>query len=484
MALVGRIEEINELNRLYQSDKAELVAIYGRLRVGKTYLVEETFRNRITFRHTGLSPIEKGRSPLKMQLDHFYASLLYQGMQKVKKPKSWMEAFYYLLQFLDQRDDGGRQVVFLDEMPWMDTPKSGFLTAFEGFWNTWGSHRNNLMVIICGSVHSWILDNLINSHGGLYHRVTYQLKLKPFILKECETFFHSQQVDFSRYDITESYMMVGGIPFYLGYFSKELSLAQNAYKLFFAKGAPLKDEYDRLFSTVFDEPEEIKKIVEILYQKKAGLTRKELVAKRKVSDGETFGKRLHALVASDLVIKYVPFGFSARHVHYKLVDPFCLFYLWFVRDAASASPSSLLEKAKTPSAHVWREQSFENVCFLHVKQIKRALGVEEVQSTQSAWPGEEGDEDGTLIDEDGTQIYLVIERMDHVVNMCEMKFLGCEFSVDKEYDRHLRNRVGLLAKELPPKYAIRSTLITTFGLKHNTYSSAYTNVVTLDDLFA
>ena len=183
--MVGRKKEINELNNLYHSNKAELVAIYGRRRVGKTYLVDETFKGRITFRHAGLSPAaENKKGMLKAQLEHFYYSLLLQGMKKSKKPENWLEAFFMLEMHLETIDDGGRQLIFLDELPWLDTPRSGFMTAFEAFWNTWGCHRDNLMVVVCGSANSWILDKLINNHGGLYNRVTYEIKLAPFTLGE------------------------------------------------------------------------------------------------------------------------------------------------------------------------------------------------------------------------------------------------------------------------------------------------------------
>ena len=196
--MIGRKREIAELNRLYNSDKAELVAVYGRRRVGKTFLVDQAFKGKIAFRHAGLSPVEarelSGRSPLKKQLKHFYNSLIMQGMQKSKCPEDWLDAFLMLEMFLESIDDGRRMVVFLDELPWLDTAKSGFITAFEGFWNTWACHRDNLMVIVCGSATSWIIDKLINNHGGLYNRVTHEIKLSPFTLHECEEFFKSAKI--------------------------------------------------------------------------------------------------------------------------------------------------------------------------------------------------------------------------------------------------------------------------------------------------
>ena len=275
--MTGRQKEIADLEELYIGDRAELVAIYGRRRVGKTYLVEQVFKNRFDFRHAGLSPVENERNGmLKAQLTHFYNSLKSFGLDEGNCPNTWLDAFYMLQKLLEKKDDGGRQVVFIDEMPWLDTPRSGFITAFEGFWNNWGCHRDNLMVIVCGSANSWMLDHLINSHGGLYGRVTYEMKLSPFTLVECEEYLKRRRVKLSRYDIAQAYMIVGGIPFYLQYFQKGLSLAQNVDHLFFNEDAKLRFEYERLFSSAFKNPGFIRTMIEFLYKKNAGYTRKEI----------------------------------------------------------------------------------------------------------------------------------------------------------------------------------------------------------------
>ena len=264
--IIGRTTEIAELNALYQSTQAQLVAIYGRRRVGKTFLVDQVFKGKITFRHAGLSPIDLGsnKNAVKKQLKHFYNSLLLCGVKKSKCPSDWLEAFFMLEKYLESIDNGSKQLIFLDELPWMDTPRSGFLSAFEAFWNTWACHRDNIMVIVCGSANSWILDNLINNHGGLYNRTTYEIKLSPFTLKETEEYLIAKGIQFSRYDIAQVNMILGGIPYYLGYLNKDLSLAQNIDLLFFHPQAKLRDEYERLFSSIFSNADEIKKLVKFL----------------------------------------------------------------------------------------------------------------------------------------------------------------------------------------------------------------------------
>lgn len=479
--MIGRKKEIEILNKLYSSNKSQFVAIYGRRRVGKTYLINEVFEGRITFRHAGLSPIETDtditENSLRRQLKHFYNSLLLHGMEKSKCPDNWMDAFLMLEQYLQSIDDGSRQLIFIDELPWLDTQKSGFITAFEGFWNTWACSRKNLMLVVCGSATSWMSDKLINNHGGLYNRLTCEIKLMPFSLKECEQYFESENIKLSRYDIVQSYMISGGIPYYLGYYQCGLSLAQNVDEIFFKDKAPLRNEFERLFNSIFKNPDMMISIIKVIGSKHYGCTRSEISEKTGINGGGTLTSALSSLIASDFIIKYVPFGCNKRIDYYKLVDPFCNFYLRFMDGGEVALNQDFwLTNISSQKVITWRGIAFENVCFNHIEQIKKALGISGVSTNQSAW-SKKG------VDETGTQIDMIIERKDNIVNMCEMKFYGGEFTVDKNYDQILRNRMLLLGKEISPKMAIHSVLITTFGLKYNEYSGDFVKVITMDDLF-
>ena len=478
--MVGRKQELEELNKLYNSGKAELVAIYGRRRIGKTYLVDTAFENRITFRHAGLSPVEakdKKKGLLKEQLEHFYFSLQLQGMAKSHCPKSWLEAFFMLEKLLQSKDNGDRQVIFLDELPWMDTPQSGFVTAFEGFWNAWACHRANIMVVVCGSANSWILDKLINNHGGLYNRVTYEIKLSPFTLGECKEYLASTGVMLSDYDITQSYMILGGVPFYLGYFERGLSLAQTVDKLFFKNNAKLKNEYENLFESTFSKPEAMKTIVEFLDKRNDGYTRRELVDGLGITDSGHLSKNLKALIASDFVQEYVPFGLGKREVHYRLVDSFCKFCFRFINGKEYLDEEFWQQNITSPAINSWRGFAFENVCFNHIGKIKEALGISGVITSQSAWSKRDNEED------DNTQIDMIISRNDNVVNMCEMKFYSEKLTIEKSYHATLMKRNRLLSSMIPKKAVIHGTLITTYGLTYNEYSGDFVKVITLKDLF-
>ena len=478
--MVARDKEVSELIELYNHESAELIAVYGRHRVGKTYLVDETFKGRITFRHAGLSPVEleevSGKHPLRKQLQAFYYSLLTQGMEKDHVPTDWLEAFFMLEKHLQAIDDGSRQLIFFDELPWMDTPKSGFITAFEAFWNGWACHRN-IMVIVAGSATSWIMDKLINNHGGLYGRVTYEIKLEPFTLKECELLLTSRGIRFSRYDIVQTYMVFGGIPFYLNYILRGKSLAQNVDELFFLKGAKLRMEYDRLFSSIFKKPDMMKKIVKALSVKSRGLTRKEISLHSGCSEGGTLTQALNALIASDFVIRYNPLESGKREEYYKLTDPFCIFYLRFVQNSDCLPDGFWQQNISSQGIISWRGYAFENVCFNHIRQIKHALGISGISTSTSAWTK-------VADDEQAAQIDLIITRADNIVNMCEIKFYSDVFPVDRKYDLLLRNRRNLIAGFIPKKMGIHSTLITTYGIKENKYRWSFDNVIVMDDLFA
>lgn len=481
--LIGREKEIKKLNELYHSEDAELIALYGRRRVGKTYLIDEVFRDRLNFRHAGLSPIDSEKENVKAhlmkdQLTHFFRSLTMQGYKGEKTPESWLEAFYMLEDLLVEKyKDNERIVVFLDEMQWLDTPKAKFMTGFEAFWNGWACHRKNLMVIVCGSSSSWILTNIINNHGGLYGRVTFEIKLKPFTLRECEQFLTSKEICMSRYDVIQAYMMVGGIPYYLRYFNKRLSLAQNINEIFFADEAPLKDEFNRMFASLFKNAEPIKQIIKAIASKNKGITRKELSEITGVTDSGEVSKQLNALIAGDFIIKYKSFGDNKRDEIYKLVDPFSYFYLTFLDKSSDNRNIDWINIEDSSRVLSWKGYAFENVCWNHIPQIKMALQIGGVSTTEALW-SKRGDENTR-----GTQIDLIIVRKDNIVHMCEIKFYNDEFEVDKDYHLILERRKKMLREQIPKRATIHNTLITTYGLRKTNYFGDFVHVLTIDQLF-
>lgn len=476
--IIGRKEEIAELDKLYYSDRAEFVAVYGRRRVGKTFLIKQALKGRITFQHTGVSPVDQSSDKKRMnvQLESFYYTLLNHGLEGYKQPKTWMEAFFLLEQLLQDLDNGERQVVFIDELPWMDTPRSGFLPAFENFWNGWCSGRDHIMLIVCGSATSWILNNLEKSKGGLYGRLTADIKLSPFNLKECEDYFAHANIAMSQYDVLQSYMVFGGIPYYIGYFQKGLSLEQNVDNILFGKKPRLRDEFNRLFAAIFSNPEECKKIVRLLASRHTGFTREEISKATGIAMGGGLTNTLSALEESDFITKYNPYGKAKNVIQYKLIDNFCLFWLKYV-EANRENNSFATDNMTSDIMNKWHGVAFEEVCWQHIDEIKRALQIAGVKSSVSAWSVKGDDE------HEGVQIDLLIVRNDDVVNLCEMKFASTPYSISKDEEMRLRHRIDMLKSTLSPKQTVHLTMVTTFGIAYGKHSGIVQKEVKMDDLF-
>jgi AAA+ ATPase superfamily predicted ATPase len=474
--IIGRKREIQELEALYEANKPVFAVVYGRRRVGKTFLVRELLGEKLAFYHTGLSPYElEGRGIKGMQLCNFYSSLVKYGSDIKAMPANWLEAFDALIALLEKQDKGKRQVVFIDELPWMDTPRSGFVTALEHFWNGWGAGNERLMLIVCGSATSWISDKLLNNKGGLFDRTTDEIKLQPFTLGECESYYKDNGIVMSKYDQMECYMATGGIPYYLSMLQKGKSLAQNIDRLFFEPNAKLRLEFDRLYSSLFTNAEDCKKIVRLLAQRQQGYTRKEIVEQAKLTDGGGLTATLKALEVSDFISAYVKYGYPKREVHYRLTDFFSKFYLSFIDGKKTSNPRFWQDNQLTPALNAWRGFTFESLCFCHLPQIKQALGINGVQTEASPWKSRK--------EKDGAQIDLVIDRADHISNICEMKFCDDEFAITAAYDKNLRHKLSAFVEETKCKDALHLTLVTTYGLKFNEYANRVQSVITMDDLF-
>lgn len=476
--IVGRQAEIAELEKLYHSDRPEFVAVYGRRRVGKTFLIKQALKGRITFQHTGVSPIDQDsdRGQMRMQLESFYYALLNQGLEGYKPPKTWMEAFFLLEQLLQNLDNGERQVVFIDELPWMDTPRSGFLPAFENFWNGWCSGRDNIMLIVCGSATSWILSNLSRNKGGLYGRLTSEIKLSPFTLRECAMYFRHAGIEMSQYDILQSYMVFGGIPYYISYFQKGLSFEQNVDNILFGSKPRLRDEFNRLFAAIFSNPDDSKKIVRLLATRHAGFTREEISKGTGLPLGGGLSTTLAALAESDFITGYTPYGMPKSTVCYKLMDNFCLFWLKYV-EPNSKDAGFLTDNMASDILKAWHGVAFEEVCWQHIQPIKRALGIDGVRASLSAW-AMRGDDS-----QDGAQIDMLIVRDDNVVNLCEMKFASTPYSISKDEEMRLRHRIEALKATLSPKQTVHLTMITTYGVAYGKHSGIVQKEVRMEDLF-
>ncbi len=478
--IISRENEIKELLEIYNSKSSEFVVVYGRRRVGKTFLVRELFENKFTFYHTAVSPIEfEGENLTKVQIKSFCTSMITAGANFDNEPKDWFEVFEIFKDWFGKLPKNKRKVIFIDELPWLDTNKSGFVSAFENLWNSFLDGKN-VMLVVSGSAVAWINDNLINSYGGLYNRVTREIALKQFTLKETEDYLKSKNITMGRTDILEIYMAIGGIPFYLSHIRKGLSVSQNIDNLFFNPNARLQQEFNRLFRAQFKNYDTVEKILKFLSGKRIGYTRKEISDATGIAYNGLLTTFLKALEVSQFVTSYVQFSQSKRDVYYKLTDFFVSFWLYFKEKKANNKDNYWLSFQKSSTINTWRGLSFEQVCFVHKAQIKKSLGILGVSSETSTWISKKENNEPL---ENRAQIDMLITRADNVVNICEMKYSNTEYSITKSYDKELRDKIDIFCKQTKTKLTPQLTLVTTYGLKQNEYSGLVQSVVTLDDLY-
>jgi AAA+ ATPase superfamily predicted ATPase len=470
--ITGREEEIEILNKLLQSTQPELLVIYGRRRVGKTFLIKTFYKKHIAFSCSG-----QYLGKTKEQLLNFAEQLntCFPNRKPALAPASWQEAFSQLKDCIDSIGHGRKKVIFFDELPWLDSHKSGFLSSFSYFWNMYASQRNDLIVVICGSAASWIIEKVINNKGGLHNRITQRIRLMPFTLKETEQYLQSRQIRLNRYQLLQLYMVMGGIPQYLNAVERGKSAIQNIEAICFSKDGALANEFNNLYAALFNSPQKHVQVIKALAQKNMGLTRGELLKAGKLLTGGGITAVLTELVESGFIEKVYPFENQEKNALYRLTDEFSLFYFRFMQHSnAKRKTGWLTGRAYT----AWCGYAFENICFKHAHQIKTALQIAGIQSAQYSWylPGDK--------DAEGAQIDLLIDRADKCVNVCEIKFSAEPFSIDKKYAAALNNKLMTFRKHTGIRKTLLLTFITTYGLTDNDYKQQLADVeITMEALF-
>lgn len=473
MQLAGRKPEIALLKGLLQSRNPEFVAVYGRRRVGKTFLVREVYKQQIVFECSGLH-----QKNFSQQLENFWLTLqeVTAGTSPTPLPKTWLQAFSQLKIYLNTLRKPGKKVVFLDEIPWFETPRSGFLAALDNFWNQYCSKREDIILVICGSAASWIIKKVINDRGGLHNRITTHVQLMPFSLHETQDFLNHNQVRLTLKDIAQLYMCVGGIPFYLKNVKPGKSVPQILDDLLFAPQAPLKGEFQNLYAALFKNSELHETIVAGLSAKNKGLSRKEIIAYIGKESGGGLSTALKELIACGFVKQIYSIDKKQEGGLYRLVDEYSHFYFRFL--AGKLSKTSWLQMSQKPVYKIWSGYAFENLCLKHIPQIKQALGIHGMVTNEYGWSQKGKDS------VNGAQIDLIIDRSDNCINLLEIKFHDKEFVISKAYALQLRQKVQLFQSETKTKKNVFLTFLTVYGVKKNPYYlSEVTNQLHIEDLF-
>jgi len=468
--IIGREREIEMLQDACSSSQSGFVAVYGRRRVGKTFLIRELFAEQLVFDVVGLA-----NANTQAQLVNFNISLNKNRLNKTfNLAKDWLTAFEQLISLLEKAQNK-RKVIFFDEIPWMDTKRSGFITALEHFWNGWAGNRKDILLIVCGSASSWIINKLINNHGGLHNRLTHSIQLKQFTLKECEQFLQSRKIEFSRYQIAECYMAMGGIPYYLSKIKKGLSISQNIDEMFFAENAEMKNEFQNLYAALYSNSADYLKVVEALSKKMKGLDRIEITQETKIQTGGGLSEVLKNLEYCGFIRSYPSFDKKNRNKLYQLIDPFTLFYFKFIEKNEYNDEHFWSNSLDTPMRNSWSGYAFEILALLHINEIKQALSIAGIQSLVSSWRSEKS--------VPGAQIDLIINRKDGIINLVEIKFSNMEYVITKSYEENLKNKISTFKIETQTKKAIHLLMLTTFGLVKSIHSDIVQKELILNDLF-
>jgi AAA+ ATPase superfamily predicted ATPase len=472
--IIGREVEKRILQETLESGDPELLALFGRRRVGKTFLVRQ-----YVDKYLGFEFIGSRDAKLSQQLQNFTKALGRAiGNDKVYRvPATWSDAFDLLTHLMTPKVQAGKAVVFLDEFPWLSTHKSGFLPAFDHWWNSWGNTQPNLVVIICGSAASWMIRNVVNNKGGLHNRITRKIRLLPFTLCEAEHYLKARHINMERYHLLQLYMVMGGIPHYLKEVKKGESATQAIDRICFSKDGLLNNEFKDLYYSLFDDATRHLFVVRALAKNKSGLTRNQIFENTGLNSGGWNSSLLEELIESGFVTAWPPYDRKSRDSIYKLADEYTHFYLKFIENSRSYGSGTWLSFSSNQSWKSWSGIAFERICLKHIPQLKNAIGISAVHTQESAWYYRPKSGKGAQID-------LLIDRKDFTINICEMKYSDGVFSIDKNYSSELEEKREIFKQETATKKSLFLTMITTFGVQPNDYFTNSVQVsITMDSLF-
>ena len=471
--LIGRDREYTELKRCLNSDRSELVIVQGRRRIGKTFLIEEFFNQEFDFKYVGAHGMNTRR-----QLSNFWKVLNSYSKKPFSRFHNWDDAFYALQEYLSTLSTERKLIIFIDEMPWMDSGRSFFVSALENFWNSWAMPRRNIMLIATGSASSWMKDKIIANRGGLHARITCHLHLAPFTLNETETYLATKGIEWDRYQLTQTYMVLGGVPFYYSLLNPELSFTQNIDRLFFNDGALLKLEFEELYHALFDNAELYSSIAQLLSEHKFGMTMNDIM-NALPSKSSNISKAIKNLERSDMIERWLQYGNKRRGAVYRLTDFYSLFYFRFIANNLSHDDEWWSNHRDSGAIYDWMGHSFELVCMRHHKQIKYALGINGIATTLSSWHAKPNKKEGTA----GGEIDMIIDRADRIVHLCEMKFCVDSYQIKPDYERRLRERSSLFRELTKTTKTLVHTFITSYGVANARNKSIVHSEITMDDLF-
>lgn len=473
MEMVGRVQERRCLDRCDGSDKSELVCVYGRRRVGKTFLVEQTLGPFFAFHVVGSKD-----AATSSQLREFGLELTDRGDPNPNPPADWREAFNRLYKVITApdapRSPHGKAVVFIDEFPWFAKQRSDFLSAFSTFWNRRSTTGQKLLVVICGSATSWVIEHVLESAGDMAARVTESIFLKPFALAETKEYFDSRGFGWDERSLIETQMVFGGLPYFFSLMSPHQSLAQSIDRLCLRPRAQLRDETMILLESTMRRSRLYVELFALLAQHRYGVPKAEAMRLLGHSTNQ-FIKATAEAVKCGYVHEYKNLSKPQNPKYLMLVDPFILFHYRLIEPAHGDSPRSWADFVADQERYTaWRGNAFEIVCLQHVRQLKSALGIGGVLTKEYPW--------ASARKAGGAQVDLVIERADRIVNLCEMKFTDAPYELTSAVEQELVRKREVFREETGTRLALKTVLVSAQGTA-GYHDSQIAQIITADDLF-
>lgn len=472
--MVGRESQEKIMNQFLERKKSAFLAVTGRRRVGKTYLIDEVYGKHFCLRITGIQDVD-----IQTQINNFTQKIAeYSGLPIVTPPNNWQEIFSLLKIYLKNLPKNRKQVIFIDELPWIATKRSGFIQLLAHLWNDYLSKEKHFILVVCGSATSWIAKKIVNDKGGFHNRLDQTIQVKPFTLKETKAFLESKKIRLTDQAIAELYMAMGGIPYYLEQIKKGESVNQIIERLCFEENGILNNEYDNLYKALFEHSENHEAIVAALATAQNGLSRKQILSKSKVQEGGPYTRAMDDLLISGFVEEVLPYGRAKRGALYRLLDEYSIFYHKFIAKNKKKGKDIWTTLYQSQQYKIWTGYAFENLCQRHIAEIKNALGISGIYTEHYSFNQKENEDSKS-----GYQIDLIIDRKDNSINLCECKFYNAEFTVNKEYATKLRNRKQAFIDSTKTKKTVFNTLISSYGaIKNEHYLDVIDSQLTVSNL--
>jgi hypothetical protein len=460
MKVIGRNAQLVAIKEILDHSKSSMVAVTGRRRVGKTFLIDQSLKSHMSFRMTGIQ-----NGSMNEQLVNFNEKLKeYSGAPFLSTPSNWLEAFSTLKRFLDSLPASDKKVLFFDEVPWIHTARSGFLEKLAHLWNDHLSKEENYIVVLCGSATSWINKNVIMAKGGLHNRITQVLKVEPFTLSESGLFLKSRGIRLSDQDLSKIYMAMGGVPYYLEHIKKGESAAVAIERLCFESHGLLRSEYNYLYKALFSNAQDHESIVGVLAQSQGGISREEIIKRSGVQSGGPYNRAMDDLIISGFVSEENLYGRKKRGSLYRLTDEYSIFYHRFIKNNKKYIKGMWQQMASSQSYKIWTGYAFESICFKHIDALKSAMGIGAVYTEISSMRviGNKNRK--------GFQVDLIIDRKDDTINLCEVKYYSGPYTITKAYAKQLVERRQQFIEHTGTRKQVFITFITNYGLNENEYS--------------